>query len=84
MEEILRGHLKALALAYSSATGISLRAIGSRAMNYSYFFERVDNDKVSLTLRTYDKVVNWFSANWPDGIEWPAGVQRPFIEERAA
>lgn len=84
MEEILRRHLQTLGAAYSTATGTSLRAIGSRAVNYSYFFDRISDPKISLTLRTYDKVVAWFDANWPENVDWPADVYRPVPEEAAA
>lgn len=77
MEKILRGQLLELAEAFSAATGIPASAIGSRAVNYSYFFERISDPKISLTLRTYDKVVAWFSANWPENEHWPSDVHRP-------
>lgn len=32
-----------------------------------------------LTTRNWDMALQWFSDNWPDGAEWPAGVQRPAV-----
>lgn len=28
-------------------------------------------------VRRLDAAINWFSANWPEGAEWPAAVPRP-------
>lgn len=77
MEEMLKRYLLALAGAYSDATGVPLSAIGSRALNHSRFFERLADPENSLTLKTYDRVTQWFSDNWPDKAAWPSEIERP-------
>lgn len=77
MEAILKAHLRRLADAFTAATGVPDSAIGSRAVNHSRFFQRLSDPDNSLTLKTYDRLALWFSENWPEGAEWPAGIERP-------
>lgn len=37
-----------------------------------------------MTLSTFERAMAWFSANWPDGVEWPSDVPRPLPEFPAA
>lgn len=37
----------------------------------------------SFTVRTYERALAWFSDNWPAGLAWPDGVERPEPSERA-
>ena len=30
-----------------------------------------------LQTRSYEKAMAWFDANWPEGVAWPADVDRP-------
>lgn len=30
-----------------------------------------------LNTRSWERAMAWFSANWPEGLDWPAGVERP-------
>jgi hypothetical protein len=30
-----------------------------------------------IQVRRLEKAMRWFSENWPEGAEWPAGVARP-------
>lgn len=83
MEEIARAELLTLANAFALAKNVSLATIGQRCLNDSSFLVRVSAGS-NFTFRTFDRVVAWFSANWPEGTEWPAEVKRPVREEAAA
>ncbi len=76
MEEIARSELLTLATAFSFALNVSLATLGQRCLNDNSFFTRISSGS-NFTLRTYDRVVLWFSANWPDDVAWPAEVARP-------
>lgn len=52
------------------ATTVSLVVAGDRAFLSRYL-------RVNLTFGSYDMVAGRFSALWPDGTDWPAGVPRP-------
>ena len=75
MEETLRSNLLLLAAKFSTATQTSRPTIALRALNDNTFFTRVSAGS-GFTLSTYDRLVTWFSENWPDGIEWPTQIVR--------
>lgn len=33
-----------------------------------------------IQTRNYEKAMLWFASNWPEGVAWPAGVERPEFE----
>lgn len=84
MERTLRSSLDALASRFTAATKLSTAAIGQRAINDNTFFSRLAKGEAGFNIRTYDRVVLWFSENWPEGVEWPEGVPRPVRAEAAA
>lgn len=83
MEHELRESLLRTATAYAGAKNISLSTVARLAAGDWRYFDRLSLDGVSFTARKYDDVMEWFSANWPEGAQWPEGVQRP-QHERAA
>lgn len=84
MEETLRLQLLDLADRFARATGSTLPTIGKQALNDNTFFGRLANPKLSFNVRTYDRVVKWFSERWPGDAEWPASILRPATERVAA
>lgn len=77
MEETLRSQLLTLAADFQTATGITPLTVGKRALNDNTFFGRLAERERSFNVRTFDRVVEWMSANWPDGTPWPAEIERP-------
>jgi hypothetical protein len=76
MEDTLRAHILSLAAAFEQATGSSWRTIGKVAMNDNTFFVRIGRGD-GFTIRTFDRILQWFSDNWPENAEWPEGIERP-------
>lgn len=76
MEETLRQQLIDLADAYASASGCSLQAIGREVMRDGSFFRRMRAGD-GFTVKTFDRVIVWFFANWPLGLDWPESIPRP-------
>lgn len=76
MEETLRQYLIDAAKQFEAATGVSAAGIGKKSVNDNTFFARLSEGQ-GFTVKTYDRVIAWLSANWPDDAEWPAGVPRP-------
>lgn len=76
MEETLRSQLMLLAAAFEAATGTSPKTIGKRALNDNTFFSRLETGH-GFTIRTFDRCVEWLSANWPEDCEWPIDIERP-------
>ena len=83
MEETLRTHLLELARLYTEASGVSASAVGRLALNDNTVFSRLEAAKIGFGVRTYDKLVRWFSLNWPEGAAWPDDIARPSASSRA-
>ncbi|ASY56463.1 hypothetical protein SS05631_c15270 [Sinorhizobium sp. CCBAU 05631] len=37
-----------------------------------------------ITVGRFNAAMRWFSVNWPEEAEWPAGVPRPVLQAEAA
>lgn len=77
MEPLLRTHLLTLCEAFGSARGVLATTVGKLAMGDSRFFIRLEASEATFTARTYDRLLAWFAAHWPEGAAWPDGVPRP-------
>lgn len=77
MEDELRHHLLICVGAFvAHDKKISAATIGKRSLNDNTFFSRIA-DGQGFTVRTYDRVMGWLSAEWPADLAWPTGVVRP-------
>ena len=83
MEKELREFLLAVARQYAADAGIGLSSVGRRCRRDSSFFTRIAGADGSFTARTFDEVVAWFDANWPDGAEKPDLTFRSSTEQAA-
>ena len=77
MEETLRTHLLELARRYADATKVTPPSVGKRALNDNTVFARLEAAKIGFGIRTYDRLVAWFSFNWPSDLAWPENIERP-------
>ena len=84
LEARARENLANLTERFCEATGASKASVGQRALNDNTFVPRVVEGDTTCTLRTYDRVLQWFSDNWPSSTRWPRGIERPAATEKAA
>jgi hypothetical protein len=84
MEDELRQNLLRCAEAYAQARGIGLPTLARMSAGDWRFFDRLRDDEKTFTARKYDEVVDWFSRNWPDGVDWPHGVGRVDLSQNGA
>jgi hypothetical protein len=75
-EQICKNNLRVCAKAYADSKKLQLTTLGRIVAADSPFFTRLSSNS-SFTIRKYDEVMRWFSANWPDDLPWPEGVGRP-------
>lgn len=65
--------------AYCSATGTAEATVSTRV-----FFDgkRIGDIRKGsdIGVRRLDMAFRWFAANWPEGVDWPADVERPVSE----
>ncbi|WP_035723502.1 hypothetical protein [Fodinicurvata fenggangensis] len=76
-------HIIRLADTYCQHTGRSHARVATLAYDQGMFFDRLRKGR-TCTIATYGKVVQWFSNNWPEDLEWPDDIPRPKPESEAA
>jgi hypothetical protein len=76
LEPELKENLRALGRAYLAKRPYAATTLWARATKEARFMDRLDSGK-TFTVKTYDRAVQWFSDNWPEGAEWPKSVRRP-------
>lgn len=65
-----------LARTYAAHIGRSLFTVAARVGVHPKFFQRLEAGH-GCRVDTYAAVLVWFDRNWPDDLDWPAGVDRP-------
>ena len=80
MESQLRGNLRTLFEAFVPVSPMRETTISSKASGDWRFFDRLDDPTRTFTVRKYTEIVQWFFNNWPAGLPWPVGVERPQAE----
>lgn len=84
MEQTLKDNLITCAVAFADKKGIALSTLGRIAANDSPFFDRLRDGRKTFTARKYDEIMEWFSCNWPEDLDWPKAIVRPQVQEPAA
>ena len=74
--------LLCLARTYSECVGISLITTGVRAAGNDKIFVRLATGR-TCTVRSLERAAQWFTCNWPVGLDWPEGIPRPAAREEA-
>jgi hypothetical protein len=69
--------LLTVANAYSALTGAGFPTVSSRVFDDSKRLPLIASGEGSITLRRAELALQWFSANWPDGADWPSEIARP-------
>ena len=68
--------------AYREAEGLADKTVSSRVFKDSKKLGAM-REGADITMTRFAEAMEWFSRNWPDGAEWPEGVDRPQIAEAA-
>jgi hypothetical protein len=61
---------------FCAARGLSRSRVSTLVFNDGKTLQRIA-DGGDLNTRSYERALGWFSANWPEGVAWPAGIERP-------
>lgn len=81
--ERLTQNLFDLSTAYARYKGLRLGSLSVYANCQSEFFGRISRGKaVDFKISTYDRLITWFSDNWPDELPWPVGLERPTVRQQ--
>lgn len=80
---VVPADLVALVELFATHKGRSEATISNKAAGNATLFERLRTGK-GCNIRTAQKVLDWFSDNWPVDLQWPADVPRPSAKKDAA
>lgn len=73
---IMKQALVHLAETYAAHHNLALSTVSTYAANDGKFFGNLKGD-AGCTLSKAERVVAWFSENWPADLTWPRDIQRP-------
>ena len=76
-------HLIAVADEYGRAANVEEKTVSSRVFQDSKKLAAIRGGS-DITVGRHNAALAWFSANWPDGAEWPHSTPRPQAAENAA
>lgn len=72
----LRETLIIVANHYAQARRLSMSRVSTLVLNDGKALDRISSGG-DLNTGSYERALEWFSANWPRGAAWPEGVERP-------
>ncbi|MGH1355338.1 MAG: hypothetical protein ACRBBS_09690 [Thalassovita sp.] len=72
-----RQHLITLAETLATHQGVTHYAISMRALGKGDFFKKMIERGTDCRTRTAERLMQWFSDNWDEGLTWPAHIERP-------
>lgn len=78
-----RQKLTRLAELYGAARNLSEASIANQIRCNGGFFARLRAGG-SCRVDTMHRVIQFFSDNWPSGLSWPDGIERPTEDGEAA
>ncbi len=67
----------ALAAAYGTLLGISLKTVSSRVLGDGKVLPRIEARRGSMTMVRAERAWQWFDDRWPLDATWPADIPRP-------
>ena len=68
--------LIAIAEKYADFASVEEKTVSSRVFGDSKKLAALRSG-ADITVGRFNAAMSWFSAHWPDGLDWPEGVRRP-------
>lgn len=75
-------HLITLAEQFAAHVGRSEATVSNWIVAHARLFSRLRAGH-GTTVKTYQRALEWFSANWPTGLPWPVEIPRPVVSAHA-
>ncbi|WP_180901966.1 hypothetical protein [Martelella soudanensis] len=79
----LRENLVLVGDVFCAAKGIGRKRLSTLVLNRGSTLDRLASGDSDVTTGTYERAMIWFSDHWPEGADWPEGIERPVAEEAA-
>lgn len=80
----LREQLILVSDEFGRAREIGRQRVSTIVLNRGSTLDLLAQGRSDLNTGTFERAMIWFSENWPEGAEWPAGVPRPVLQTEAA
>ncbi|MGR3480675.1 hypothetical protein [Salipiger marinus] len=55
----------------------SVNTTSLRAAGKGTYVSDLKAGRVGMTVHRRDRILQWFSDNWPEDLEWPSDIPRP-------
>lgn len=62
---------------FAAARGISRARLSTLVLRQGQKLDLIAEGRSDLTTGSWQRAMQWFSDNWPEGAEWPEDVARP-------
>lgn len=76
----LRAQLILVSDLYGQATGKGRQRVSTIVLNRGSTLDKIADGQADLTTGTFEKAMLWFSENWPQQLDWPSSIKRPFAK----
>ena len=70
-------HLSALGRKYVDHVGGTLSTLSTRMAGGGAVLPNIEAGRQTVTVKKFNRLLNWFSSNWPSDLDWPEGIPRP-------
>lgn len=75
----LKERLLFVAAEYARTRELSVSRVSTLVFRDGKVLDRLAGT-ADITTSRYEGAMLWFSTNWPDGLDWPAEINRPELE----
>lgn len=66
-----------LAEVFTGHSGLTLSTVSTYAARDGKWLPALKAGTAGCTIRKAERVLSWFSDNWPSDLEWPRDIPRP-------
>jgi hypothetical protein len=80
---LLKDHLVTVADVYARAVGLSRSRVSTIVLNRGATLDAIADGRADITTGTFQKAMAWFAERWPEGVAWPADIDRPDFPQDA-
>lgn len=80
----LREALITVSDTYGEAMKIGRQRVSTIVLQRGATLQRIADGEADVVTSTFERAMQWFSDNWPEGHDWPGSVPRPTPRLEAA
>ena len=70
-------HLSRLGQAYADHVGGTLSTLSTKMAGAGHVLPSMATGEKTVTVKKFNRLMAWFSENWPSDLAWPDDIPRP-------